>query len=60
MVVKCRKQNSELKSCLERWYKDDQLWTECTEDYLKERTEFRKTGEPRKIREFKTRVQSNM
>jgi len=58
MVFKCRKQNSELRDCLERWYKNDQLWEECRVEYLKERESFRRTGEPKKIRDFKARYQN--
>ncbi|XP_014209943.1 COX assembly mitochondrial protein homolog [Copidosoma floridanum] len=60
MVVKCRKENSELKKCLEHWYKDEQLWEECRIQYLKDRSEFRRTGVPKKIREFQARYKSNM
>lgn len=60
MVVNCRKQNSALKDCLSYWYKDKSFWDECTEQYLHERSEFRRTGEPKKIREFKARYANNI
>ncbi|CAG9788724.1 unnamed protein product [Diatraea saccharalis] len=44
MVVKCRKQNLALKECLGSWYKNDEFRQQCTEEYLKQRTEYRKTG----------------
>ncbi|CAB3253357.1 unnamed protein product [Arctia plantaginis] len=44
MVVKCRKQNSILKDCLGGWYKDDDFRKSCTEEYLNQRSEYRKTG----------------
>lgn len=44
MVVKCRKENEELKQCSERWYKDEKFVEECTQMYLDERSEYRKTG----------------
>lgn len=44
MVVKCRDQNSALKDCLGSWYKNDEFKQMCTEEYLKERSEYRRTG----------------
>lgn len=44
MVVKCRHENSVLKDCLSNWYQNDDFKQLCTEEYLKERSEFRKTG----------------
>ncbi|XP_065354085.1 COX assembly mitochondrial protein homolog [Cloeon dipterum] len=50
MVFSCRKENSALKSCLERWYKDETFKTECTNKFLDDRSEFRRTGLERKYR----------
>lgn len=50
MVVKCRKENSALKDCLSSWYRNDSFRQLCTEEYLKERSEFRKTGIKKSIR----------
>ncbi|XP_062549249.1 COX assembly mitochondrial protein homolog [Armigeres subalbatus] len=50
MVVKCRKQNEALKECSLRWYNNEQFKSECTEIYLAERSEFRRTGIPKKFR----------
>lgn len=44
MVVKCRKENADLKECLTRWYNDEEFKKECTEEYLQERSEYRRTG----------------
>lgn len=44
MVLFCRKENSALKSCLTKWYEDDNFKNECKQEYLEERTEFRQTG----------------
>ncbi|MCL4125932.1 UNVERIFIED_CONTAM: hypothetical protein GTU68_040365 [Idotea baltica] len=44
MVYKCRDENSELWKCLERWYYDDAFRDRCTQEYLKERSDFRRTG----------------
>lgn len=52
MVVTCRKQNDLLKTCLGHWYKDDVFRAECTEIYLKERAEFRRTGLQKKHRDY--------
>ncbi|XP_063365546.1 COX assembly mitochondrial protein homolog [Cydia amplana] len=50
MVVKCRTENAALKDCLSSWYRNDSFRALCTEEYLKERSEFRKTGIKKSIR----------
>ncbi|KAB0793324.1 hypothetical protein PPYR_12944 [Photinus pyralis] len=44
MVVNCRHENSALKECLTRWYHDEAFKRKCTNDYLEERSEYRRTG----------------
>lgn len=44
MVVKCRTENTALKECLAKWYKDEDFVKECTEIYLNQRSEYRRTG----------------
>ncbi|CAK1586974.1 unnamed protein product [Parnassius mnemosyne] len=44
MVVKCRKENSVMKSCLSSWYQNEDFRKLCTEEYLKERSEYRRSG----------------
>ncbi|XP_068618125.1 COX assembly mitochondrial protein homolog [Battus philenor] len=44
MVVKCQEENSLMKSCLTSWYQNEDFRKLCTEEYLKERSEFRRTG----------------
>lgn len=44
MVATCRKENAALKDCLSNWYYNDDFKKECTEAYLKERSEYRRTG----------------
>lgn len=44
MVVACRKENSVLKDCLNKWYQDEEFKNICKEEYLDERSEFRRTG----------------
>lgn len=53
MAFTCRKQNAAMKECFMQWYKNEAFWEECKEQYLNERTAFRRTGEPKKIRDFK-------
>lgn len=50
MVVKCRKENSELKECLTKWYNDEGFKEHCKNLYLEERTAYRRTGIPTKQR----------
>ncbi|XP_043517235.1 COX assembly mitochondrial protein homolog [Frieseomelitta varia] len=44
MGFKCRKENSALKECLSRWYNDSDFKEQCTQEYLDERSEYRRTG----------------
>lgn len=53
MVVKCRKENTDLKACLTKWYNDEGFKQECTEEYLAERSEYRRTGIGKKQRDAK-------
>lgn len=50
MVINCRRQNDALKSCLANWYSNETFKNECKEIYLKERSEYRATGIPKKHR----------
>lgn len=52
MVLTCRAENDKLKACLTNWYKDPVFIGECTEIYLNERAEFRKTGLQKKYRTY--------
>jgi COX assembly protein 1 len=48
MVITCRKENTALKKCLNKWYQDEEFKNSCKEEYLDERSEFRRTGIPKK------------
>jgi COX assembly mitochondrial protein 1 len=50
MVFSCRKENSTLRSCLERWYVDEEFKKQCKDQFLRERKEFRLTGLEKKYR----------
>lgn len=50
MVFNCRKQNTVLQDCLTKWYRDEEFQTVCKEIYLQERSDFRRTGLPKKKR----------
>jgi len=52
MVVKCRSENTTLKACLTRWYNDEGFRKECTDQYLTERTEYRRTGVKQKDKKY--------
>lgn len=52
MIVTCRKQNDTLRNCLGKWYEDEAYKKQCTEIYLGERSEFRRTGMQKKHREY--------
>lgn len=44
MGFKCQKENSALKKCLTQWYNDLDFREQCTQEYLDERSEYRRTG----------------
>ncbi|XP_054744185.1 COX assembly mitochondrial protein homolog [Anastrepha obliqua] len=50
MVFTCRNENSSLKSCLTKWYQNEDFKAECKKIYLEERSEYRRTGIPKKHR----------
>lgn len=51
MVVRCRKENDIMQECTRQWYTNEDFVKECTEIYLNERSEYRRTGIPKKKRE---------
>ncbi|XP_066534422.1 COX assembly mitochondrial protein homolog [Hoplias malabaricus] len=53
MVLKCREQNSVLKDCLTKHYKDPEFFELCKQEYLQEKLEYERTGIPAKKREQK-------
>lgn len=44
MPFKCQKENSALKECLSQWYTNSDFKEQCTQEYLAERSEYRRTG----------------
>lgn len=54
MVVKCRQENSTMKSCMTKWYNDEGFKERCKKEYLQERSNYRRTGVP--VKQDKTRV----
>ncbi|XP_012283002.1 COX assembly mitochondrial protein homolog [Orussus abietinus] len=47
LAVACRKENADFKTCLRQWFTNEQLREECTQEYLEERSEYRRTGIPK-------------
>lgn len=52
-VIRCRRENDKMKACMEKWYYNEDFIKECTEQYLDERSEFRRTGIPKKQKNLK-------
>jgi COX assembly protein 1 len=52
MVISCQTQNLELKKCLTRWYNDEGFKKECTDEYLQERSEYRRTGVKKNAKKY--------
>ncbi|KAK3926966.1 COX assembly mitochondrial protein-like protein [Frankliniella fusca] len=46
VTFKCRKERDELLECSKRWFHDEGLRSECTEEFLKQRSYYRRTGKP--------------
>ncbi|XP_011876093.1 PREDICTED: COX assembly mitochondrial protein homolog [Vollenhovia emeryi] len=55
-VVKCRGENNRMKACMEKWYYNQDFIKECTEQYLDERNEFRRTGLSKKQKDTKLKT----
>jgi len=47
-----------MKTCMNKWYYDQDFIKECTELYLEERSEYRRTGIPKKHKN--TKVDTSM
>ena len=60
MILKCRTENNRRTECLGKYYKDERLIKECTEEYLNERSEFRRTGirHPKKDMRKEAKIQN--
>lgn len=54
MTFKCRPETKVMNSCLERWYHDEDFKKICTEEYLQERSQYRRTGIKKKFRRKET------
>lgn len=43
---KCRKERDSLLDCSKKWFYDEDFRQECVEEYLRQRTYYRRTGKP--------------
>jgi len=43
---KCRKERDDLLECSKSWFYSEELRNECTEEFLKQRSYYRRTGRP--------------
>ncbi|OAD52424.1 COX assembly mitochondrial protein like protein, partial [Eufriesea mexicana] len=44
MPFKCKEENTKLLTCLGKWFNDPDFREKCTQEYLEERSEYRRTG----------------
>lgn len=58
MVMKCRKENAVMRECYERWFFNEDFRKECTERYLEDRSEYRRTGISAKERKRRQREET--
>lgn len=56
MPWKCRGENAKLQECLKYWFNNQEFRDYCTEQYLSERSEYRRTGIPPKKLDRKTKL----
>ena len=42
----CRKERDDLMECSKQWFHDEGLRQECTEEFLRQRSYYRRTGKP--------------
>merc|ERR1711942_203705 len=52
MGFKCKPENKNMQDCLIGWFKNEEFRQKCTEIYLEERSEYRRTGLTKKVRKF--------
>lgn len=52
MSFRCKPQTAELKDCMAHWFFDETFNEECKQIYLDQRSEYRRTGIPKKKRQF--------
>lgn len=60
MTFRCKKELNAMKSCMERWYTDEQFKQECTRMYLNKRKEFRLERIKEKLKEVKPVSEAEM
>lgn len=56
MPFKCREENNKMQECLKYWFRNKEFRDLCTEEYLNDRSEFRRTGIPPKKLDRKTKT----
>ncbi|XP_064383132.1 COX assembly mitochondrial protein homolog [Halichondria panicea] len=44
-VWHCRKENSNMQNCVAKYYKNDEFYEQCKQEYLEEKKKFEETGE---------------
>ena len=52
MGFQCKPENQAMQDCLIGWFKNEEFRQRCTEVYLAERSEYRRTGLTQKVRKF--------
>jgi len=52
MGFQCKPENHAMQDCLIGWFKNEEFRQRCTEVYLAERSEYRRTGLTQKVRKF--------
>jgi len=52
MGFRCKTENKAMQDCLIGWFKDEEFRQKCTDIYLEERSEYRRTGLTQKVRKF--------
>lgn len=50
IIFNCRTENELLQNCLMKWWNNEEFREECKNQYLHDRSEFRRTGIPKKQR----------
>lgn len=58
MPFKCKVETEKLKECMGKWFYDEHFVNECTEIYLDQRSEYRRTGISKKQRDKMTAEES--
>lgn len=58
IVPKCNKPRDEMGDCMKKWFADENFQAQMTQEYLKHRSYYRRTGKPAVVRSSRAKAGS--